>query len=93
MTEIEVSRADSEQLRSRFHVRVVDDDGAIDYDVTLSRADHEQLGSTYPTPEAFIEACVTFILAREPKEEILASFDVSQISTYFPDFDRVIARL
>ena len=92
MPEIEVSRVDVEQFLSRFRVRVVDDDGASEHDVTLSRADNERLGSAYPTPEAFIRACFGFLLQREARGSILASFDVSQISTYFPEFDRVILR-
>ena len=39
----------------------------------------------------FVEACFTFLLQHEPKEQILASFDVSQISGYFSDFERAIA--
>ena len=77
----------------RFHVRVSDDDGsATDHDVTLSRADHERLGGGYPSPEAFIQACFAFLLERESKESILRSFDVSQIPTYFPEFDQEILR-
>ena len=93
MPEIEVSTIDVESLVSRFHVRVADDDGsATEHDVTLSRADHERVGSGYPRPETFIQACFEFLLEREPKESILRSFDISQISTYFPEFDREIAR-
>jgi hypothetical protein len=91
--EIEVSTIDVESLVSRFHVRVADDDGsATEHDVTLSRADHERLGSGYPRPEAFVRSCFEFLLERESKESILRSFDISQISTYFPEFDREIAR-
>jgi hypothetical protein len=35
-----------------------------------------------------VEAAFRFLLAREPKEAILASFDVSVISRYFPEFER-----
>ncbi len=93
MPEIEVSTIDVERLVARFHVRVTDDDGsATPHDVTLSVADHERLGGGYPSPEALIQACFEFLLEREPKESILGSFDVSQISTYFPEFEREIAR-
>ena len=89
--EIEVSRVAEERLPLRFQVRVADDDGsATEHDVTLSRADQERLGRGYPNPEAFIHACVVFLLEQEPKESILRSFDVSQISTYFPEFRRII---
>jgi hypothetical protein len=91
--EIEVSTVDVEQLVSRFRVRVTDDDGSsTEHDVTLSRADHERVGSGYPRPEAFIQACFEFLLEREPKASILRSFDISQIATYFPEFEREITR-
>ncbi len=92
MFEIEVSRVAEEQAAMRFHVRVADGGNPTEHDVTLSLADHERLGGGYPTPGAFIQACFAFLLEREPKESILRSFDVSQISTYFPEFDKAIVR-
>jgi hypothetical protein len=93
MSEIAVTTVDVERLASRFDVRVTDDDGsATEHDVTLSSADHERLGARYPDPEAFIYACFVFLLAREPKGSILRSFDVSQIATYFPEFEAEITR-
>lgn len=68
----------------------MDDDGSTTEHDVLSRADHERLGGSYPSPEAFIHACLVFLLEQEPKESILRSFDLSQISTYFPEFDRKI---
>jgi hypothetical protein len=92
MSEIEVSTVDVGQLVSRFNVRVTDDDGtATEHEVTLSRADHERLGSRYPRPGSFIRACFEFLLERETKESILRSFDISQIATYFPEFEREMA--
>ena len=92
MSEIEVTRTDVEQFLSQFHVRVTDAGSTTEHDVTLSRGDHERLGGGFPSPDAFIRACFEFLLEREPKESILPSFDVSQIATYFPEFDREIAR-
>ncbi len=93
MTEIEVSTVDVERLASRFHVRVTDDDGSVtEHDVTVSAADHERLGSGYQSPPAFVQACFEFLLEREPKTSILRSFDISQIATYFPGFEREILR-
>jgi hypothetical protein len=87
---IEVARTDVEQFLSKFSVRVTDDESTSDHAVTLSGADWDRLGSGYRSPEVFVEACFTFLLQREPKEQILTSFDVSQISGYFPDFERAI---
>ena len=89
---IEVARTDVEQFLSKFLVRVTeDDDTTSSHVVTLSGADWDRLGTGYRSPEMFVEACFTFLLQHEPKEQILASFDVSQISGYFPDFERAIA--
>ena len=88
---IEVARSDVEQFLSKFSVRVTDDDSTSSHLVTLSGADWDRLGTGYRSPEMFVEACFTFLLQRESKEQILTSFDVSQISGYFPDFERQIA--
>ena len=87
---IEVARTDVEQFLSKFSVQVTDDDSTSSHAVTLSGTDWDRLGSGYRSPEVFVEACFTFLLQREPKEQILASFDLSQISGYFPDFERAI---
>jgi hypothetical protein len=88
--EIEVSRADVEQFMSRFLVRVKEDDEVVSHVVTLSGADYERLGANYRSPEAFVQACFEFLLARESKDQILGTFDVSQIGGYFPEFEAEI---
>jgi hypothetical protein len=85
--EIEVTRADVEQFMSRFNVRVAADDTATEHVVTLSGVDFDRLGKGYRSPEAFVRECFVYLLEREPKEAILTSFDISQIRTYFPEFE------
>jgi hypothetical protein len=92
-THIEISRSDVENVLSRFHVRLRDADGSSsEHDVTVSRADWERFGPGYRTPEALVEASFRFLLEREPKEQILAEFDLGMISRYFPSYGRDIAR-
>ena len=57
-------------------------------DSTLSKL----AGSPGSSPEELIRACFRFLLAREPKESILRSFDVSVIGHYFPEFEREIGK-
>jgi hypothetical protein len=90
--EIEVSRADVERFMSRFLVRVKEGDEVSSHVVMLSRADFERLGGNYRSPETFVEACFEFLLAREPKDQILGTFDISQISGFFPEFESEIDR-
>ena len=40
------------------------------------------------TKKECIERAFTFLLEREPKESILAKFDMTVISKYFPEFGR-----
>ena len=72
---IEVARTDVEQFLSKFSVRVTDGDSTSSHVVTLSGADWDRLGSGYRSPEVFVQACFTFLLQHEAKEQILASFD------------------
>jgi hypothetical protein len=88
---IEVARADVEQFMSKFLVRVTEGGDTSSHVVTLSGADWDRLGTGYRSPEAFVEACFTFLLEHEPKDQIMGSFDVSQISGFFPDFERAIS--
>jgi hypothetical protein len=75
----------------RFTVRVEEGGSATEHDVTASANDLERLGAGR-TPDAFVRDCFDFLLAREPKESILRSFDVSAIGRYFPEFDGEIVR-
>ena len=75
---------------SRFSVLVQDGGSETQHEVTVSPDDLERL-SGERTPDAFIRDCFEFLLAREPKESILPSFDVSVIGRYFPEFEREIA--
>jgi hypothetical protein len=87
LPEIEVQRNDVENFLSRFEVRA---DGS-SFAVTLSAADWERLRGGYESPEAFVRASFEFLLEREPVSQIFRSFDISQIATYFPEFETEIA--
>jgi hypothetical protein len=56
----------------------------------VSRADLERLAGPSQIPAEFLRRCFDFLLEREPKESILARFDVSDIGRYFPEFEREI---
>jgi hypothetical protein len=74
----------------RFSVRIDDDDGSsTEHEVSVSAEDLKRLGAGR-TPDSFVRACMKFLLEREPKEQILHSFDVSVIGSYFPGFEQAI---
>lgn len=90
MADIEVQRSDVEPYLSRFQVIVREADSISRHDVTLSAADYERLGGGYGSPEELVRRCFEFLLEREPRESILASFDITEIQRYFPEFEREI---
>lgn len=75
-----------------FSVEVDEGGSSSEHQVTVSPEDLERLASDYDSPEDFIRACFEFLLAREPKEQILRRFDVTTISRYFPEFEDSIRR-
>jgi len=69
-----------------FEVRVREGASETQHRVTVSRKDFERLGAG--DAERLINAAFRFLLDREAKESILARFDVSVISRYFPEFEQ-----
>lgn len=88
MAEIHVEHAGDDVYR----VRVVEDGSESAHEVTVPDEDRERLGAGYESPEEFVRACFQFLLAREPKEQILPRFEVTVISRYFPEFEDEIRR-
>lgn len=85
MAEIKIKPREN-NLGWHFGVEVVDDDGSISsHKVTMDRDFVTRIGAHHD-PEKVIRKSFEFLLSREPKESILAEFDVTAISHYFPDF-------
>jgi hypothetical protein len=91
MAEIDVRSKDQGETRT-FEVTVREGGSESRHEVTVSESDLMGLGAGYASGEEFVRACFEFLLAREPKEQILSSFDVTVISRYFPEFEEQIRR-
>ncbi|MGH7818454.1 MAG: hypothetical protein ACREQ9_01650 [Candidatus Binatia bacterium] len=90
-TSIDVSRI-RDGDPSEFEVVVREGASRSRHLVTMTREDFERFAGGDVDQDRFIEAAFRFLLDREPKESILARFDVSVISRYFPAFEREIMR-
>ena len=75
-----------------FEVVVHEGESDSRHHVTMTRQTYEQLTAGKHTPERCLQAAFQFLLDHEPKESILASFDVTLISRYFPEFERELTR-
>lgn len=73
-----------------FDVVVRDDHGEQHYQVSMSRSDWARLTGEAYQPEDCVRAALLFLLDREPRQSILARFDVSIISSYFPEFEKAL---
>ena len=85
MTRIEVTRMNDDTFR----VKVDDGAGASVHEVSASADDVRRYGGD-TAAEQLIEASFHFLLEREPKESILARFDLPVIEHYFPEYPREI---
>jgi hypothetical protein len=75
-----------------FDVVVSEGKGETHHRVTMSREMCERLTAGKHSPERCLEAAFRFLLDREPKESILRRFHVTEISRYFPEFEREMPR-
>jgi hypothetical protein len=61
--------------------------------VTVTAADLAHLAPDGEHPDDLVRRSFEFLLAREQKESILATFDLPVIGRYFPDYEATITRL
>jgi hypothetical protein len=85
---IEVEQASE----GEFRVRVIEGRSETLHRVTLKPEDYERLAKGRAEPRELIRRSFEFLLENEPKESILARFDLSVIGRYFPQFEREIKR-
>ena len=73
-----------------FLVTVSDHKGETKHKVKMSK-DFYDGQNIKLSPEELVKKSFEFLLEREPKESILSSFDITQISRYFPEYGEKIA--
>jgi hypothetical protein len=75
-----------------FRVRVIEDASETSHRVMMKTADYERIAGGKVEPTELVKRAFEFLLAREPKESILAQFDLSIIGRYFAEFEREMKR-
>ncbi len=74
----------------RYTVTVSDARSETRHTVTVRPAYAEKLTGGKVAVETLVERSFEFLLAREPKEDILPEFDLSVIARYFPEYESEI---
>ena len=72
-------------------VMVSDRGASRHFEVRVSAAEMARLDPGAADAGALVRRSFEFLLAREPKESILPSFDLTVIGRYFPEFEREIS--
>ena len=75
-----------------FRVRVIEGASETSHRVMMKTADYERIAGGKVEPTELVKRAFEFLLAREPKESILAQFDLSIIGRYFAEFEREMKR-
>jgi len=68
------------------------DPAATRHTVMISQADLQRFAPGHYDPEKLVTASFAFLLAREPRESILPSFELPVIERYFPGYEAEIRR-
>ncbi len=87
MARITVTRLDADTFR----VEVAEASGSTEHEVRTTPDEVQRLGGGADA-EALLEESFRFLLEREPKESILARFELPVIARYFPEYPREIIR-
>ena len=69
-------------------VQVGSDPDATSHTVSVTAETLRRLGPTSADPALLVQEAFRFLLAREPRESILSSFELPVIGRYFPEWER-----
>ena len=76
----------------RCSVTIGDDSRATRHQVTVRAENLRRIAPPKAKVDDVVRTSFEFLLAREPRESILRSFDLAEISRYFPEYDSELRR-
>lgn len=76
----------------RFTIMIGKKPNATQHKVILSKEYWQYLTNGQITPTELIARSLAFLLKRESKQSILPKFNLSLISTYFPEYEQTISQ-
>ncbi len=74
----------------QFDVTIVDQESESEHTVKLSENYYQQLTNGSISPQELVHETFQFLLNKEPKEQILDSFNLRQVQRYYSDYERAM---
>lgn len=87
MEKIEVLKQEKVRGGWSFTVQIGEGENITQHVVSLSDLYWKTLTRGHLNPSALVKKSFEFLLARESKESILGQFQLSDIQTYFPEYE------
>ncbi len=75
----------------QFKVQLKERNDPLEFSVQLDNNYYLKLTGSTTTPEELVKKSFQFLLERESKHSILASFNLRDIQTYFPEYEDQIS--
>jgi hypothetical protein len=72
---------------------IVEDNSTTTHEVTVTPSYYKKLTGERVTSEVLVERSFQFLLQRESNTSILRSFELSEISRYFPEYEKTIQKM
>ncbi len=72
---------------------IVKDNSTTTHKVTVTPSYYEKLTNKRVTSEVLVERSFEFLLQRESNTSILRSFELSEISRHFPEYEKTIQEM
>ena len=92
MAEIAVRETRSDGGGFEFEVTVREGGSQTSHRVKLGKGYYLELTDERAAPDDLVRKSFEFLLENEPKESILASFDLTVIARYFPEYPDAIKK-
>ncbi|MEX1111943.1 MAG: hypothetical protein WEC84_00620 [Candidatus Andersenbacteria bacterium] len=86
MEEVSIEKKHETSDGWEFEVLVGEGSDTTTHLVTIEENFWEPFAEIYDSPDELISASFEFLLQREPKESILTEFDLTEITTHFPEY-------
>ncbi|HEX2026551.1 MAG TPA: hypothetical protein VHF25_00980 [Nitriliruptorales bacterium] len=74
-----------------YQVEIRDDQGSSTHEVTVPDGYADKVGAGHVSHQDLVRESVRFLLEREPRQQILSQFALSDIQSYFPEYEDQIA--